>query len=295
MPYIGRFAPSPTGPLHMGSLIAAVASYLQARLHQGKWLVRIEDLDPPREVTGAADAILTSLDQFGFEWDEQVTYQSNRIEVYEEAVQQLLARELAYPCGCSRAEISSTGKLTRYGIRYAGTCRQGVRTSRKIHSIRLIVPDRHIGFTDSVQGHYEQNLLRDIGDFVIKRADGQIAYQLAVVIDDAWQSITEVVRGCDLLDSTPRQIYLQEQLAYASPGYAHIPVIINAQGNKLSKQTGARAIDAKSAGACLVHALSYLNQRPPASLELESVDTIWSWAKEHWQLQQVSQQRVINE
>jgi glutamyl-Q tRNA(Asp) synthetase len=138
-------------------------------------------------------------------------------------------------------------------------------------------------------------LLSDIGDFVIKRSDGQIAYQLAVVIDDAWQSITEVVRGCDLLDSTPRQIYLQEQLAYTSPGYAHIPVIINAQGNKLSKQTGARAIDTKSAGACLVHALSYLNQQPPNSLELESIDTIWSWAMKHWQLQQVCNQSVINE
>ena len=246
-------------------------------------------------MAGAADDILSCLDHYGFEWDDTVVYQSSRTEYYKDILHSLLKEGLAYHCGCSRTDINSTGTLNRYGMRYAGTCRNGVRSSRQQQSIRIQVPDNRFSFNDALQGHYAQNLFQDIGDFVIKRADGQIAYQLAVVIDDAMQSVTEVVRGSDLLDSTPRQIFLQQQLGYVTPDYLHIPVIINGQGNKLSKQTGARAIDVKSAGRSLVHALSYLNQHPPGSLAHESVNTIWEWALANWQPGHISQQRVINE
>ncbi len=293
MSYIGRFAPSPTGPLHSGSLIAAVASYLQAKSLQGKWLLRIEDLDPPRELKGAADDIIRTLDHFGFEWDDQICYQSKRRERYEAILEQLQQQDHSYPCICSRTDIQAAGSMTAFGIRYPGTCRQGIPRTKTPHSIRIRVTDKTISFADKIQGQYQQNLEHDVGDFIIKRADGQTAYQLAVVIDDAAQGITEIVRGSDLLDSTPRQIYLQQLLGYPTPDYAHIPVIVNRHGEKLSKQTGASAIDTESAGATLVHALCYLNHQVPQSLQLAPVSEIWQWAIEHWQLQQVAQRRVI--
>ncbi len=293
MSYIGRFAPSPTGPLHMGSLVAAVASYLQAKSHQGKWLLRIEDLDPPREIKGAADNIIRTLEQFGFEWDDEICYQSKRSELYEEILQQLNVQGHIYSCACSRTDIHATGSMTAFGVRYAGTCRAGIARGKSARSIRLMVTDTSIFFADKIQGNYQQNLHQDIGDFVVRRADGQTAYQLAVVIDDAAQGITEIVRGSDLLDSTPRQIFLQQLLDYTTPQYAHIPVIVNRQGEKLSKQTRATAIDTDSAGAALVHALCYLQQQPPRSLRHATVGEIWDWAREHWQLQHVARQRMI--
>jgi glutamyl-Q tRNA(Asp) synthetase len=293
MAYTGRFAPSPTGLLHMGSLIAAVASYLQAKTRQGKWLIRIEDLDPPREIKGAADTIIKTLDQFGFEWDDEICYQSKRADAYEDILDRLNNMDCIYSCACSRAEIHATGTLTAFGLRYAGTCRQGIHKGKTATSIRLRVPDKIIHFDDKVQGKQQQNLQRDIGDFIVKRADGLTAYQLAVVIDDAAQGITEIVRGSDLLNSTPRQICLQQLLDYRTPEYAHIPVIVNHQGEKLSKQTGATAIEADSAGAALVLALCYLNQQPPLSLKHAPISEIWHWAIEHWQLHKVSRQSVI--
>jgi glutamyl-Q tRNA(Asp) synthetase len=294
MSYIGRFAPSPTGPLHMGSLIAAVASYLQAKTHQGKWLIRIEDLDPPREIKGAADNIIKTLDQLGLEWDDQICYQSKRADDYADILDRLNNMDYVYSCACSRAEIHGTGTITPFGVRYAGTCRQGISSRKTARSIRLKVPDKIMHFNDRIQGQYQQNLQRDIGDFIVKRADGQTAYQLAVVVDDAAQGITEIVRGSDLLDSTPRQLFLQQLLDYKTPEYVHIPVIVNPQGEKLSKQTGATAIDTDSAGTVLVHALCYLSQQPPASLQRAPIKEIWSWAIEHWQLQKIARQKMIS-
>ncbi len=295
MTYIGRFAPSPTGPLHMGSLITAVASYCQARVKNGQWLLRIEDIDPPREVPGATTDIINSLEQLGFEWDGEIIYQSNRIDFYQHALEKLQQSELIYACGCSRSELAASATSSRYGIRYAGTCRHGLSKGKMARSLRVIVPDKSSHFMDAIQGEHEQNLQRDIGDFVVKRADGQMAYQLAVVVDDAEQKVTEVVRGSDLLDSTARQIYLQQCLGVPSPTYAHIPVLVNAAGEKLSKQTGARPVEIKSAGAALVHALCYLNQQPPPSLQNASVNEIWSWTIEHWRLGHVHRQLHIPE
>jgi len=293
MTYIGRFAPSPTGPLHMGSLITAVASYCQAKNQKGKWLLRIEDIDPPREVPNASNNIISDLEKLGFEWDGEIIYQSQRQELYEQALENLHQTNLIYPCGCSRSEINASSIHTRYGIRYIGTCREGLPVGKKARSIRLKVPDKDFHFTDLIQGKYNQNLQLDIGDFVVKRADGQIAYQLAVVIDDATQSVTEIVRGSDLLDSTIRQQYLQQCLGYAQPSYAHIPVLVNSAGDKLSKQTGASAINLESSGTALIQALCYLNQAPPKSLKRASVKEIWRWALEHWQIQKIHDQMNI--
>jgi len=279
----------------MGSLITAVASYCQAKINQGRWLLRIEDIDPPREVPGASEDIIHTLDRLGFEWDGEIEYQSNRIEQYLQALEKLDQSELIYACGCSRSEINASATSSPYGIRYAGTCRHGLAKGKKARSLRIIVPDKTWRITDTLQGMLEQNLQRDIGDFVVKRADGQIAYQLAVVVDDAEQKVTEVVRGSDLLDSTVRQYYLQQCLGYTSPVYTHIPVLVNAAGEKLSKQTGARPVDIKSAGAALVHALCYLNQQAPHSLLNAPVNEIWSWALEHWQLDHVHRQTHILE
>lgn len=293
MSYVGRFAPSPTGPLHMGSLIAATASYLQARTQQGKWLVRIEDLDPPREVKGAAEDIIRTLAHFGFEWDDEIRYQSQRIDIYQMAIQQLFEHGKAYACACSRTDIQHSGRSTAYGLVYPGTCRQGIAPGKQARSIRLRVPDKALSFQDRIQGHCQQNLLRDIGDFVIRRADGQIAYQLAVVIDDAEQQVSEVVRGCDLLDSTTRQIYLQQQLGLPTPDYAHIPVLVNRDGEKLSKQTGAAAIQAQAPAAALAQALCYLGQDVPTNLFGASTSDIWSWALDHWNMDNVRTGRSI--
>ncbi|MDX9952048.1 MAG: tRNA glutamyl-Q(34) synthetase GluQRS, partial [Methylophilaceae bacterium] len=241
--YRGRFAPSPTGPLHFGSLVAALASYLEARQQQGEWLLRMEDLDTPRNMPGAADAILRSLEAFGFEWDGPVVYQSERHDLYAAALARLQEDGLVYPCGCTRKEIADSAIHGIEGAIYPGTCRSGLPPGKTARAWRIRAENRTIGFDDAIQGHVAQNLARDIGDFVLKRADGFYAYQLAVVVDDADQGITHVVRGADLLDSTPRQIYLQQVLGLPAMHYAHIPVVLNAQGEKLSKQTQAAAVD----------------------------------------------------
>jgi glutamyl-Q tRNA(Asp) synthetase len=244
-PYRGRFAPSPTGPLHAGSLVAALASWLDARAHGGVWLVRIEDLDPPRETAGAAQDILATLASFDLASDEPVLYQSARSEPYAQALQRLLDAGLAYACGCSRREAHAAARAAGLapGV-YAGTCRAGAR-GRGSRSIRLRVPDApndRIGFVDRACGLQSQALARAVGDFVLRRADGLWAYQLAVVVDDAAQGVSDVVRGTDLLDNTPRQIWLQRCLGLPAPRYLHVPVVTDAHGAKLSKQTGARAL-----------------------------------------------------
>ena len=261
--YTGRFAPSPSGPLHMGSLIAALASWLDARAAHGRWLVRIEDLDRPRCAPGADQAILRALAHLGLDWDGDVLYQSERSHLYQAALEKLAPH--TYWCGCTRREIadSSLGLAVDGAHIYPGTCRSGY--ARSARALRLRVPAQPIAFLDRVQGEHEQVLERDIGDFVLYRADGLFAYQLAVVVDDADQGVTDVVRGADLLDSTPRQIFLQRLLGLATPGYLHVPVALDAAGDKLSKQTAATPIEASQAP--LERALSFLGQPPAASLD----------------------------
>ncbi|GIL07335.1 tRNA glutamyl-Q(34) synthetase GluQRS [Betaproteobacteria bacterium PRO7] len=241
--YRGRFAPSPTGPLHAGSLAAALASWLDARAQRGTWLVRIEDLDPPREVPGATEAIVRTLARFGLESDEPVVLQSRRGAPYDAAFARLRAAGLAYPCTCSRKDIEDAARAAglKTGI-YPGTCRERPAGARSRPAWRVRVPDVTVAFADRACGRYAQDLAREVGDFVVRRADGPWAYQLAVVVDDAEQGITDVVRGADLLDNTPRQIFLQRALGLATPRYLHVPVVTNERGEKLSKQTGARAL-----------------------------------------------------
>ncbi len=277
--YRGRFAPSPTGALHFGSLLAAVGSYLDAKHQQGKWLVRIEDIDTPRNMKGSADDILRTLEAFGLHWDESVRYQSQHLAVYADTLQHLKAQGLVYPCGCSRKAIANA---TQEQI-YPGTCRKElVQTPHKTPAWRMRVDDVVISFTDRLQGKITQDLATDVGDFVLKRADGLFAYQLAVVVDDAAQGITDIVRGADLLDSTPRQIYLQQQLGLDTPRYLHLPLVRNTQGQKLSKQTLALAIHPDHPTATLYAALQYLGQHPPVELQHAPLATLWDWAMARW-------------
>lgn len=285
--YIGRFAPSPTGPLHFGSLVAATASYLDARANHGKWLVRMEDLDKHREVTGAAQDILDTLISFGFEWDEEVLFQGQRSEVYRQVMTQLKSSQLAYPCGCSRKEINATAQMGIDGPVYPGFCRHGLPANKQPRTWRLRVGDDRIEFDDRIQGKQSQVLSQQVGDFVIKRADGLFAYQLAVVIDDAMQGITHIVRGADLLDSTPRQVYLQQRLGYVTPEYAHIPVATNLQGEKLSKQTRAQPVKLRDSGTVLCRVLRFLGMQPPDDLAYIPLAALWDWAIQHWQIQRV--------
>lgn len=258
--YIGRFAPSPTGPLHFGSLVAALASYLAARSAGGKWLLRMEDVDQPREQPGAADDILRALDKLGLAWDGPVIYQSTRLERYRAVIDDLARRGFAYPCACTRRELEDSALAIDGSRIYPGTCRRGLAPGKAARSVRARTHGAPIGFADAVQGWLEQRVETEVGDFVLLRADGITAYQLAVVVDDLDQGITDVVRGADLLDSTARQIHLQRLLGARTPRYAHVPVVVNAAGEKLSKQTGARALDLSHPQAELARARRFLNQ-----------------------------------
>jgi glutamyl-Q tRNA(Asp) synthetase len=298
--YIGRFAPSPTGPLHFGSLIAAVASYCDAKANAGKWLLRMEDLDKPREVKGAADTILQQLEAFGFEWDGEICYQSQRDEWYAEALNNLQKQALIYPCTCTRKEIADSSHAQGIdGLVYPKTCFFNPKPPSSIHAAyRVMVADKNITFLDAIQGEISQNLARDVGDFIVKRADGLFAYQLAVVVDDAAQNVTHIVRGADLLDSTPRQIYLQQLLRFsnvniATPSYAHIPIATNQAGEKLSKQTLAKAIVPETAPMLVFEALRFLGQQPPRELKNVNLDEIWCWAIKNWNMTNVPKRRQI--
>lgn len=294
-PYLGRFAPSPSGPLHFGSLVAALGSYLEARSRGGKWLLRMEDVDAPRTVPGAAEAILHSLEVHGLEWDGEVLWQSRRLEAYAAALAQLRQTGLAYPCGCSRREIAApgNGRSIDGAPRYAGTCRNGLAPGRQPRAWRLRLPDRQVDFEDGLLGRLGHNLERDVGDMVLLRADGQYAYQLAVVVDDAFQGITHVVRGADLLDSTPRQIWLQQCLGVPTPAYVHLPLASNDRGEKLSKQTRAPALDPKRPGAALWQALAFLGQEPPAELRQGPPGPLLEWGRQYWDLGKVPRCRSI--
>lgn len=282
-PYRGRFAPSPTGALHFGSLLAALTSYLCARSQQGTWLVRMEDLDPPREVAGAADDILRTLEALGLHWDEAVLYQSRRTEAYEAALQQLQQRGLAFPCACTRSEIAALQADSKQTEPvYPGTCRNGVPPGREPRTWRARISADPIEFVDRIQGPQSQRLDQACGDFVVRRADALFAYQLAVVVDDAEQGITDVVRGADLLDSTPRQIHLQRALGLSTPAYAHLPIAVDRHGQKLSKQSGAPPVQASHGGEALWQALHVLAQRPPATMRGAPAAELVAWAVAHW-------------
>jgi glutamyl-Q tRNA(Asp) synthetase len=262
MGYVGRFAPSPTGPLHFGSLVAAVASWLDARAAGGRWHLRIEDVDAPRTVPGMEDAILRTLEALGLGWDGPVVRQRERRARYEEALEALRRRGLVYRCRCSRREIADSGVHGIDGVVYPGTCRHAAVAADTPAAERFVVPDETLAFEDRVQGTVAQRLAADVGDFVVLRRDGLFAYQLAVVVDDADLGVTDVVRGADLLDSTPRQIVLQRALGLPTPRYLHIPVATRG-GEKLSKQTHAPAVDASSGPAALLSALAFLGQPAP--------------------------------
>jgi glutamyl-Q tRNA(Asp) synthetase len=285
-PYRGRFAPSPTGPLHFGSLVAALGSFLDARAHGGDWLLRIEDLDPPREVPGAADAIIRTLDLLGLHWDGPVLYQSTRSEAYEEAIDRLAMMGLTRRCGCSRSALSALqenrGRSRGEELYHPPECVLPLPLAGKAHSLRLRAPDEWLEFRDRSQGPQRDNLASSLGDFVLRRRDGLFAYQLAVVVDDAAQGITQVVRGADLLPSTIRQIALQRALGFPEPRYMHLPLAVAADGLKLSKSDDAPGLELARPGARLVAALEFLRQGPPGWLEHAQPAEVLGWAVRNW-------------
>ncbi len=280
--YIGRFAPSPTGPVHFGTLLATVGSYLQAKANSGDWLVRMEDVDTTRRVEGADTDILKTLEAFGFEWQGDVLYQSQRTELYQQALDSLLSQKLVFPCTCSRKQLAGLAV-------YPGTCRQRSMPEQNEHALRLCTEAVTIRFNDIIMGEQQQALASECGDFIIKRRDGLFAYQLAVVVDDALQGVTEIVRGADLLDSTARQIYLQQKLGYPTPQYAHLPLAVDAHGNKISKSEGASRVDINDREKLLVRALDFLGQQPPSELAGSSLEDIWLWSLTHWDIGRVPQ------
>lgn len=275
--YTGRFAPSPSGPLHFGSLLAAVASWVDARAQAGGWRVRIEDIDPPREMPGADTLILATLEQHGLYWDGEVLYQSSRHERYREVLADLQTRGLAYRCACSRARLASLGHV------YDGYCREHTPPPATPCAIRLRLPDQVIRFDDRIQGPQCQSLAAG-GDCIIHRKDGLFAYQLAVVVDDIDQGITDIVRGSDILEATARQIYLTGLLGGSVPRYAHIPLALGPDGLKLSKQNHAPALDNAVPAQNLCRALAALGQDPPVNLSAETPDTVLKWAVTHWNI-----------
>ena len=282
---VGRFAPSPTGPLHFGSLVAAVASYCDVKSRNGQWLLRIEDVDQTRCLPNVSDDIISTLQRFGFEWDAEIIYQSQRTDLYAQALSQLHQQGLAYACTCSRKEIADSSTLQGIeGILYPGTCLVQPIKPGMAAAWRIKTDSRTIQFHDRIQGAQQHQMHRDIGDFVIQRADGLFSYQLAVVVDDAMQGITHVVRGADLLHSTTRQIYLQQHLGHPTPVYAHIGLVRNAQGQKLSKQTLAAALPSDNLASTLRSAFDFLPQLPNPAPALQSISALWQWAMESWQL-----------
>jgi glutamyl-Q tRNA(Asp) synthetase len=282
----GRFAPSPTGPLHFGSLVAALGSCLEARARGGRWLVRMEDVDAPRCRPEHAAGILRTLEAFGFAWDGDVMVQSARTARYAETLDRLKALGAVYPCGCTRAELAAAPAGVDGAPVYPGTCRAGLPPGKTARAWRLRV-EGVIGFADAVQGRQVQDLARAVGDCVLRRADGLFAYQLAVVVDDAEQGIDHVVRGADLIHSTARQIFLQGLLGVPTPAYAHLPVAVDAAGAKLSKQTRAAPVDARDPAPALFAAARFLGQNPPEELRRAAGADFWAWAMANWKLDKV--------
>lgn len=287
--YIGRFAPSPSGPLHFGSLVAALASYLQAKSQLGKWLVRIEDIDPPREVPGAAEDILQTLKAYGLIWDDEVIYQSQQSEHYEKVLQTLKQQQLSYACSCTRRLIKQQGGL------YLGTCRDKAQPHQgnalRINVSKLSQPITH--FFDQLQGEIRLDKQQADEDFIIKRKDGLYAYNLAVTIDDINQGVNEIVRGADLLSTTGKQLSIYQLLQQTPPSYVHLPLAITSPGVKLSKQNHALAIDKKNPIPTLLKALDFLGHPVPENINKKDCDTILSWAIQHWQLKNVPKETEI--
>ena len=279
---IGRFAPSPTGDLHFGSLVSAVGSFLEAKITDGSWLLRIEDIDPPREIAGSANRIIQDLERLGLVPDGPVLYQSSRLDAYNDAINQLQDMGLAYHCACSRKDLPKSGV-------YPGTCRNGIAEGKKPRAIRFHVDHDVCVFDDKVQGQISEYPAAISGDFIIRRADGLFAYQLAVVVDDDFQGVTQVVRGADLLDSTSRQICLQKALGLKSPGYMHLPVVVSSDGRKLSKQLQADPLKTRDPAYAVGQALGFLGHKPPANLSLKD---LWDWAIEHWNSNLIPQTRA---
>jgi glutamyl-Q tRNA(Asp) synthetase len=286
---IGRFAPSPTGPLHFGTLIAALGSYLAAKQSGGKWLMRVEDLDLPRVVAGSADSILQLLDLLGFEWDGPILYQSQRFERYQEILNSLRYEGFLFDCSCSRREVlASAPHPGEEGPIYPGTCRNGLCGTRSQYAVRLRVDDQPVTFTDQVFGDQTQNLEAQVGDFILHRSDGVFAYQLAVVVDDIDTGVTQVVRGADLLSSTARQIYLYQCLQSTVPEYLHLPLAFGDNGQKLSKRNGPNVIINQDNGACMIwQGLDFLGQIPPAELCGCSSAELLIWGIENFQINKI--------
>ncbi|WP_347568934.1 tRNA glutamyl-Q(34) synthetase GluQRS [Methylomonas sp. EFPC3] len=274
--YIGRFAPSPTGPLHLGSLYTALASYLDARHQNGLWLLRIDDADTPRNMPGAAERILDCLAAFGLHWDKEADYQSRHLSQYQHALAELRQQDAVYPCSCSRSSLAAAGPI------YPGHCRLRPQQTDHPAALRVKAMPVCVEFCDGLQGAIRENIAEQHGDFVVLRKDGIVAYQLAVVVDDQRQAITHIVRGCDLLESTPKQIYLQKLLGFPEPNYLHVPVIVDRAGQKLSKQTRAEAVTATSPRQTLFMLLSLLGQNPPPTLKQAEIPAILDWAVAHW-------------
>ncbi|MFO7288032.1 MAG: tRNA glutamyl-Q(34) synthetase GluQRS [Gammaproteobacteria bacterium] len=286
MAYVGRFAPSPTGPLHAGSLLTAVASFLHARQADGEWLVRIEDIDPPREVPGAADEILRALEALDLTWDRSVLYQRQRLDVYADAVRRLVDQGLAFACRCSRSTIRAQTAEPGARVGYPGTCRE-LGLPADDAAVRMRVDAPWDSFEDGLQGRYDAPRSAGYEDYVIRRRDGLPAYHLAVVIDDAFQGVTTIVRGHDLLECVPAQRHLQAALGLPHPRYYHVPVLVGPTGQKLSKQTGARAIDTRDPSREAFAALERLGATPPAELEGARPAELWAWAIEHWDIERL--------
>jgi glutamyl-Q tRNA(Asp) synthetase len=289
--YRGRFAPTPSGPLHFGSIVAAVGSYLEARTRGGEWHLRIDDLDPPRVVPGATDSILRCLEQLGFEWDGPVICQSGRTPAYHAALHRLRQRGLVYPCACSRKEIAEHAPMGAEGPVYPGTCRAAMPAHREARTLRLRTAGVRIEFDDAVLGPQTLDIEHEAGDFVLYRADAVFAFHLASAVDDCEFAMTDIVRGADLLESSARQIYVMQRLGLPAPRYAHLPVAVNARGEKLSKQTHADAIDPREPGRVLFGALRFLGQSPPEQLSGENARVLWDWATTNWCLERVPKTR----
>jgi len=284
--YRGRFAPSPSGLLHFGSLVTALASYLDAKHHSGTWLVRIEDIDPPREQQGAAAEILKTLEAYGMFWDEDVLYQSQQTTLYCDVLSYLAKQKLSYHCNCTRADIKALGGI------YQGHCKH-LAVSKKHSAIRLRNSNAVYQYHDIIQGdvHCDQALAAE--DFTIFRKDGLFAYQLAVVIDDIYQGISHIIRGCDLLEPTARQLSFFQIMDAQRPQYGHVPLVVTKQGYKLSKQNKALAIDIKNPQKSLIKALDFLSQSPPPELVTSSVDNIIQWAIKHWSIDKITKKTQI--
>lgn len=283
MAYIGRFAPSPTGPLHFGSLVAAVASYCDAKSHQGKWLVRIENVDTTREVKGAKQNIIDCLEAYGFKWDGEIIMQNQRTDIYQQHLSTLIQNKFAYPCICTRKAIANNHKTMGIeGYIYPRTCYNHQPDTKETCTWRMHVGNSRLSFTDRIAGTVTHNMPTDIGDFVLKRTDGIFSYHLAVAVDDALQGVTHIVRGADLLHSTSRQIIIQQSLEFPTPQYMHIPVVKNDNGEKLSKQTQANAIQPSKASVNLYKAFCFLNLNPPVHLQQAPIPSLWEWAIACW-------------